>query len=152
MFGYSLVVGNAPCISLKLCILVAFYNAKYLLHSFMDLHRFGKMRYVSVPIFFFFVFQNQVCLNVDGYNSTESITLDQWLQGGWGVMSHPPPGHLVMSRDISDCHECMEGDCYWLLPTKASDVTKHLMVDRKASPKSYLLQNGNDAWGWEMLY
>lgn len=105
MVGYSLGVWECS---------LHFFEAAYF-DSFLQCKIFVALLYGSPPVweneihvcvhFFSSLFQNRVCLNVDGYNSTESIMLDQWLSLREGCLPHS--GHLVTSRDISDCYECV---------------------------------------------
>lgn len=77
--------------------------------------------------------KSDVCINVDGYNGAESIILDQWLSMGETCYhaSPPPPGPLVISGDILDCQECMDGCCYWHLGINTKDAAKHLTMHRE---------------------
>lgn len=63
------VFRNDSYISLMLTIWIAFFNAKYLWYTFMDLHHFLEM--TSIYIDFFLLFQIQLCINIIGYNGFE---------------------------------------------------------------------------------
>lgn len=129
---------DACCISSRLRNLIAFYNAPCLLHSFMGLHQLVKMRsaYVSK---FFFRFQNRVCVNVEGYNSTESVTLDQWLSlCVWGSYeSHSGDIWCYLETCLIELSAWM-GTGYWHVWIKANIAANHLRAHRKASQKKGL--------------
>lgn len=113
VFRYCLGVQKCLHISLKLNIMMVLYNAKYLLHSPWASTDFWKWLFICQ---FFSLFQNQVCINIEWYNGTESIMLDQWLPMEERCYDPPPaltPGHLVISREIFDGHEFMDRGCYW---------------------------------------
>lgn len=83
VFRYCLGIQKCWHISLKLNILMVFYNAKYLLYSPWASADFWKWLCIWQ---IFFLFQNQVCINIEWYNGTASIIRSMTFRG---VMIHP---------------------------------------------------------------